>query len=258
MTDRFPGKSILVAGGTGGLGRAVSLAFLQEGARVHVTYRSEPELASLQTAAGPTAPGLHGHRTDVTNEQETAALVNAIGRLDVLVNTVGGYAGGAALWETPLDVFERMMTLNVRSGFVLARAAVPLMLKRQPGVIVNISSRAAVDHAAGASAYAASKAAAVAMMDSLAADLKGTGVRVNTVLPSIIDTEVNRGAMPGADFASMLRRERKLFTRNAVDTALEICHPLNVFASASWLSSALKRPASALQSRPWPPFKSTI
>jgi NAD(P)-dependent dehydrogenase (short-subunit alcohol dehydrogenase family) len=72
---------------------------------------------------------------------------------------------------------------------------------------VNVAAKAAFDHGAGASAYAASKAAAVAMMDSLAADVKGTGVRVNSVLPSIIDTAVNRQAMPNADFATWPKPE---------------------------------------------------
>ena len=75
------------------------------------------------------------------------------------------------------------------------------MLKQRSGSIVNVAAKAAVDHGAGASAYAASKAAAVALMDSLAADVKGTGVRVNSILPSIIDTAVNRKAMPDADFS---------------------------------------------------------
>ena len=214
MADRFLGKSVLVTGGTGGLGRAVVLALLNEGAAVHVTYRSEEEFSALQSAIGQSvrssglkeAPVLHrvdplyGHRADVTNEQQVTTLIEKFARLDAVVNTVGAYAGGTPLWQTGFDVFERMMALNVRTGFVVARATIPLMLTQKSGVLVNISSRAAVDHAAGAAAYAASKAAALAMMDSLAADLKGTGVRVNTVLPSIIDTPANRSAMPDADF----------------------------------------------------------
>jgi NAD(P)-dependent dehydrogenase (short-subunit alcohol dehydrogenase family) len=222
MADRFQGKAVLVAGGTGGLGRAVTLAFLNEGAAVHVTYRSEGEFTSLQSAAGQSAQSssglkeapvihrvapLYGHRADVTNEQQVTTLLEKFARIDVLVNTVGAYAGGTPLWQTGLDVYERMMSQNVRSGFVLARAAVPLMLAQKSGLIVNISSRAAVDHAAGASAYAASKAAAVAMMDSLAADVMGKGVRVNTVLPSIIDTAANRAAMPDADFSKWPKPE---------------------------------------------------
>jgi NAD(P)-dependent dehydrogenase (short-subunit alcohol dehydrogenase family) len=94
-----------------------------------------------------------------------------------------------------------MLALNFRSGLILSRAVVPAMVRQKRGAIVNLASKAAVDHAAGAAAYAASKAAALATMDSLAADLKGTGVRVNSILPSVIDTEVNRKAMPNADFA---------------------------------------------------------
>lgn len=120
--------------------------------------------------------------------------------MDALVNTVGGYVGGVKLWELEPAMFDRMLALNLRSGFALSRAVVPAMLKQGSGAIVNVAAKAAFDHAAGAAAYAASKAAAVAMMDALAADLKGTGVRVNSILPSIIDTQANRKAMPTANF----------------------------------------------------------
>jgi NAD(P)-dependent dehydrogenase (short-subunit alcohol dehydrogenase family) len=100
-----------------------------------------------------------------------------------------------------------MLALNLRSGYSLARAVVPAMLKQGSGAIVNVAAKAAFDHGAGAAAYAASKAAAVAMMDSLAADVKGTGVRVNSILPSIIDTAANRQAMPEANFATWPKPE---------------------------------------------------
>jgi NAD(P)-dependent dehydrogenase (short-subunit alcohol dehydrogenase family) len=100
-----------------------------------------------------------------------------------------------------------MLAVNLRSGYALSRAAVRVMLQQESGAIVNVASKAAVDHAAGAAAYAASKAAAVAMIDSLAADLKGTGVRANSILPSIIDTEENRKAMPNANFAKWPKPE---------------------------------------------------
>jgi len=128
-------------------------------------------------------------------------------RLDVLVNTVGAYSGGTPLWQTESKVLDQMLALNLRSGFVLSRAVVPVMLKQGSGAIVSVASRAAFDHAAGAAAYAASKEASVAMFDSLAADLKGTGVRVNSVLPSIIDTSPNRRAMPNADFSKWPKPE---------------------------------------------------
>jgi NAD(P)-dependent dehydrogenase (short-subunit alcohol dehydrogenase family) len=211
MNVRFTTKLVLVAGGTGGLGRAVSLAFLEEGARVVVTYRNPKEFEALRNAAGEHGSSLEGHQADVTDEVAVRKLIDAVlakyDRLDALVNTVGGYVGGMNLWETDSKLFDQMFALNVRSGYVLARAVVPAMLKQGRGAIVNVASKAAVDHAAGAAAYAASKAGAVAMMDSLAAEVKGTGVRVNSILPSIIDTEVNRRAMPKADFAKWPKPE---------------------------------------------------
>jgi NAD(P)-dependent dehydrogenase (short-subunit alcohol dehydrogenase family) len=207
---RFSGKVVLVAGGTGGLGRSVSLAFAAEGAVVIVTYRNPQEFELLAHAAGAGA-SVEGQPVDVTDPAAVENFIRRIhadhGRLDVVVNTVGGYAGGLKLWETDPKLFEQMLKLNVRSGFVICRAAVPVMLTQSAGAIVNVAARAAFDHAAGAAAYAASKAAAVAMMDCLAADLKGTPVRVNSVLPSIIDTEANRKAMPGADFAQWPKPE---------------------------------------------------
>jgi NAD(P)-dependent dehydrogenase (short-subunit alcohol dehydrogenase family) len=119
-------------------------------------------------------------------------VLRQFGAVDALVNTVGGYVGGVKLWEMSTRVFDQMLALNLRSGYVLANAAIPAMLKAGHGSIVNVAAKAALDHGAGMAAYAASKAAAVALMDSLAADAKGTGVRVNSILPSIIDTEVNR------------------------------------------------------------------
>ncbi len=211
MNTNFSGEVILVAGGTGGLGRAVSLAFLNQDANVVVTYRHPEEFDALRIAAAAHAASLEGRQVDVTDEAAVGQLVGGIvaqhGRLDALVNTVGGYAGGVKLWELDSAVFDRMLALNLRAGYVLSRAAVAPMLKQKRGSIVNVAAKAAFDHAAGAAAYAASKAAALAMIDSLAADTRGTGVRVNSILPSIIDTAANRKAMPHADFATWPKPE---------------------------------------------------
>jgi NAD(P)-dependent dehydrogenase (short-subunit alcohol dehydrogenase family) len=211
MSTQQNSKIVLVAGGTGGLGRAVSLAFLEDNCKVAVSYQVPEEWAALQSAAGANKLHLEGFSVDVTDETAVrdviSDLVTRHTRLDALVNTVGGYAGGIKLWELEPQVLDKMLALNLRCGFVLARAVVPVMLKRGSGAIVNVAAKAAFDHGAGAAAYAASKAAALAMMDSLAADLRGTGVRVNSILPSIIDTEANRKAMPGSDFAKWPKPE---------------------------------------------------
>jgi NAD(P)-dependent dehydrogenase (short-subunit alcohol dehydrogenase family) len=211
MEINFSDKVVLVAGGTGGLGKAVSRAFLEEGAKVVVTYRKDEEFVALKKAVASKADALEGAVVDVTNEEATSEFVGRLlsrhGRIDVLVNTVGGYAGGVKLWDVETKVFDTMLSLNLRSGYALTRAVVPAMLTQKKGAIVNVAAKAAFDHGGGAAAYSASKAAAVAMMDSLAADVKGTGVRVNSVLPSIIDTSLNRQAMPNADFAAWPKPE---------------------------------------------------
>lgn len=204
-------RIVVVAGGTGELGHAVSLAFLNEGASVFVTYIVDLEFADLKAAARANASKIIGKNVDVTDEAAVQRLVEEIladhGRLDVLVNTVGGYAGGMKLWDADTKTLDRMLALNLRSGFVLSRIAARAMLRRGKGPIINVIAKAALDHPPGLGAYAASKAAALAMMDSLAADLKGTGVRANSILPSIIDTQANRNAMPNADFATWPKPE---------------------------------------------------
>ena len=211
MNARFAGQITVVAGGTGGLGRAVSQAFLDEGATVIVTYRTQAEFDDLVRAVAANASRLEGHRVDVTDETESRRFIEGTlaqhKRLDALVNTVGGYVGGVKLWDLDAKVLDQMLALNLRSGYELARAAVPAMLRQGRGSIVNIAAKAAFDHPAGAAAYAASKAAAIAMIDSLAAEVAGSGVRVNSVLPSIIDTAANRKAMPKADFAKWPKPE---------------------------------------------------
>jgi NAD(P)-dependent dehydrogenase (short-subunit alcohol dehydrogenase family) len=195
----------LVAGGTGGLGRAVSVAFLEEGATVVVTYRRQSEFEDLRRTAGAHDSRLEGYVIDVRNDAAVHQMISSVvakhGRLDAMTNAVGGYAAGSKLWETEPAVLDQMLSLNLYSGYVLSRSVVPAMLEQGHGAIVNVASTAAINHAASSAAYAASKAAAVAMIDSLAADLKGTGIRANSILPSIIDTEANRKAMPDADFA---------------------------------------------------------
>jgi NAD(P)-dependent dehydrogenase (short-subunit alcohol dehydrogenase family) len=210
MSGRFHDKVALVTGGTGGLGRAVTLAFLHEGASVIATYIKKDEADALRDAVGPNAH-LELLPLDATDEAACRALVDGItarhGHLDILVNAIGGYAGGKALWETDPKTYQLMLTLNLHAGYNLARAVVPAMLRQKSGAIVNIASKAAYDHAASAAAYAASKSAALALFDCLAQDLKGSGLRVNSILPSIIDTDANRKAMPGADFSKWPKPE---------------------------------------------------
>src|SRR5271157_1347356 len=150
MSVRFAGKLVLVAGGTGGLGRAVSLAFLEEGAKVVVTYRNQREWDDLQAVSGAGISSLAGYAIDVTDavsvEQFIQRIVAEYGHLDVVVNTVGAYAGGAKLWEMDPKVLDQMLNLNLRSGYAIFRAVVPAMLKQKQGAIISVASKAAFDH----------------------------------------------------------------------------------------------------------------
>jgi len=128
---------------------------------VVVTYRKPEEFDALKTRVRAHGAALEGYRVDATDEAAVRNLVDGIlrkhGHLDALVNTVGGYAGGIKLWNWIPKCSISCYRLNLRSGYTFARAVVPPMLKQRHGAIVNVVSKAALDHAAGAAAYAAPK-----------------------------------------------------------------------------------------------------
>jgi NAD(P)-dependent dehydrogenase (short-subunit alcohol dehydrogenase family) len=138
MNINFSGRVVLVAGGTGGLGNAVSLAFLQENAKVVVTYHKQEEYDAFKSAAGANATALEGYLVDVTDERATTEFVARIlsqhGRLDALVNTVGGYAGGVKLWDLETKVFDTMLSLTWRQRrhWITGRALVRMLRQRPP------------------------------------------------------------------------------------------------------------------------------
>jgi NAD(P)-dependent dehydrogenase (short-subunit alcohol dehydrogenase family) len=194
------GRVAIVAGGTGALGRSVSARLLAAGAAVSIPYAVDAELEALRAQVGAGAR-LHTVRTDVTDEASFDAFVKTVlqqhGRIDVLVNGVGGFAGGDLL-STPLAEWDRMMALNLTSAVIGCRAALPAMSAAGYGRIVNVSSRAVVPPMGGFIAYTVAKAAVIALTQALAREV-ARGVTVNAVLPSTMDTPANRAAMPDAD-----------------------------------------------------------
>ena len=213
----FQGRLVLVAGGTGALGREVCKQFVRAGARVVTTYRQREEFSQLasEIAAAPSAGGspqagsLDGASVDTTDADAVGAVIQNIGGqdnaaeklglVDILVNAVGAYSGGKNVWEESPAAYERMLALNLKTGFILARAVLPGMIRQNRGWIVNVASRAGYGHSAGAALYAASKAAALSFFESLAEEVKPYAINVNSVVPSIFDTPANRRAMPDAD-----------------------------------------------------------
>jgi NAD(P)-dependent dehydrogenase (short-subunit alcohol dehydrogenase family) len=199
MSDRV----VLITGGTGALGAAVALAVLEAGATAIVTYRDARERDTMTERAPTTArERLHAIRADVTDGESVRRLVeDAMARhrrVDALVNAVGGFAGGDLL-ATDERAWDAMLTLNLRSAYLCCRAALPSMLATRRGRIVNVASRSVVPPAGGFIAYTVAKAGVIALTQALAHEVRGRGVTVNAVLPSTMDTEANRRAMPSAD-----------------------------------------------------------
>lgn len=220
---RFRDKVALIAGGTGALGRAVSAAFAREGARVIVTYRRQPEFDALISQSKGGGHGVTGVMVDATDAAGVARMLEGVlakwGALDILVNTIGAYHGGKRIWEEEPSAYEQMMSLNLKAGFALARAVIPAMIRQNRGWMVNVASRAAYGTSPGAALYAASKAGALALFDSLAEEVKPYPISVNSVVPSIFDTPANRQAMPKADYANWPKPEE------IADVILFLCSP---------------------------------
>jgi NAD(P)-dependent dehydrogenase (short-subunit alcohol dehydrogenase family) len=195
-------RKVIVTGGTGALGRAVVAAFLEAGDRVVVPWivkAEREELESLHPGAGERLLLLEA---DVAEQAGADEVARAAGSAEVLVNGVGGFAGGTPVDETDLEVWDQMYRMNVRTAAAMSRAALPAMRAAGSGVVLLVASQAAHDRPAGLAAYSASKAAVMVLTQTLQAEVAGSGIRVNAVVPTTIDTAANRAAMPGADFAA--------------------------------------------------------
>lgn len=209
MAAPLTGKVVLITGGTGALGQAVTLATLQAGARAVVTYRSEAHAEALRGALARQGLACDLEQVDVTDGAAVARLVEGLlgrhGRLDGLVHLVGGYLGGVPVAELSDQDWEQQMRLNLHSTFICCRAVVSHMVQQRAGRIVAVSSRAAVRPGPGSAAYNVSKAGVIVLIETLAEEVKREGVTVNCILPSIIDTPANRQAMPRADFTRWVK-----------------------------------------------------
>jgi NAD(P)-dependent dehydrogenase (short-subunit alcohol dehydrogenase family) len=200
---------VLVTGATGGLGPAVVAAFLDDGWRVVATSRS-----------GRPPQDLVGHErlesvatdlfepADVAEAVTVAAADRARAPLKALVNLVGGYAIGGPVHDTPVEQFERQLTLNLRPTYLVTRAVLPHLVDAGGGAIVCMGARAAVRPFRGAAGYASAKAAVIALAQAVAVEYRAAGVRCNAVLPSVIDTKANRDREPDADTSKWVPAEQ--------------------------------------------------
>jgi NAD(P)-dependent dehydrogenase (short-subunit alcohol dehydrogenase family) len=188
------------------LGQAVCLALLAARAHVYalVGRSNTTQQDRLSEQAGDARNRLVFVTGDARDEERVSAIIADIaqraGRLDILVNTIGGFAAGKPVTELETETFERMLELNLLPTFLLSKYAAREMARNQWGRIINVSSRAAVSGRRNASAYAVAKAGVVTLTEAQAEETRDQGITVNAVLPSIIDTPTNREAMPNAAF----------------------------------------------------------
>lgn len=200
----FTNRVALVAGGSGALGGALLRRLVAAGARVAATDRKPERLAAALAAEG-LAPGerLTVHGVDLADRAAVEALVAEVvarhGRLDHLFNVAGTFAAAESVEATSDDLWARLWDANFRATRHACAAVAPVMKRQGGGTIVNVGSRASLHGDAGVVAYSVSKTAVVRLTESLAAEGKRHGVRVNCVLPGTIDTPANRAAMPAAD-----------------------------------------------------------
>ncbi len=207
----FTNQIVVVTGASGNLGSAVARRFLAAGARLALVDHDDEGLraAFADLAAAPEHLLLGG--VDLTDEAATRQMVSRVieqfSRIDVLANTVGGFRAGDPLHETPLETFDFMLALNARTAFILGRAVVPVMLRQGSGKIIHTAAPAGQQGRKNSAAYSASKAAVIRLTESMAAELKASGINVNCILPGTIDTPQNREAMPNADFSKWVAPE---------------------------------------------------
>jgi len=200
MTSQLTGQVAVITGAAGNLGQAVAARFRQAGAQLALVGRSAEKLhrAYPDEYNGILIPDID-LRSPGDADGMHQLVVEQLGRIDILVNTVGGFLAPAALEATDPSDWDRNMDLNARTVFLACRSVVPLMRSQGHGKIVNVSARTALRGFPGAGLYSAAKAAVVRLTESLSDEVKHAGINVNCVLPGTLDTPENRQARPDAD-----------------------------------------------------------
>ena len=207
MSKRFQDKVVIVSGagsvGSGwGNGRAAAVLFAQEGARVYGVDRNRAAMAETAERIAEFGGSFTPVECDVTGLAAVRDMVAdchaRFGRIDVLVNNVGGSAAGGPV-EMSEEVWDTQVDFNLKSVFLTCKHVLPHMLAQGSGRIVAVGAGGGLKGGAQMGAYSASKSALMRLVESMSAELRDAGIHVNAVLPSTLDTPANRAAMPDAD-----------------------------------------------------------
>lgn len=195
-------RTVLVTGGTGALGAAVTTRLLDDGHRVAATWVVPEEPEALRAAVGSNET-LCLVETDVTDERSIRYAVDLVeerlGPADALVHLVGAWKGGERVDELSAETWDRMLDLNLRSALLCSRAVLPGLRERGWGRLVFVSSRTAREGRSGQAAYAVAKAGVAVLAETIAEENRGLDVTANVVAPSTLDTPASRAALPHSD-----------------------------------------------------------
>jgi NAD(P)-dependent dehydrogenase (short-subunit alcohol dehydrogenase family) len=204
----FSNRTVLVTGGTGALGRSITSAFVASNAKVISSYILDTEVEQLRKE-NDNISAVQLIKADVTKEEEVEKLVSSTisehGQIHVLVNVVGGYLGGKSVSELDEKEWDLMMNMNLKSAFLISKHVIPQMVSLKYGKIMHVSSRTGLRSDGYDSAYAASKSGLIRLVESISEELKMSNINVNCIMPSVIDTEANRRAMPTADYSKWVK-----------------------------------------------------
>lgn len=217
------GKTALITGGGRGIGRAIALTFAQHGARVAVAARTREQVETVAQEIGDNAVALV---CDVSNADQVAEILAGT-KPDILVNNAG-VAESAAFVNTTDELWHRHLAINLSGTFYCTRAALPAMLERGWGRIINIASIAAKTGAPYIAAYAASKHGVLGLTRSLALEVASRGITVNAICPGYVDTEMtSRGvekitAKTGRSAEEALDALKKMSPQNRLTTPEEV------------------------------------
>jgi len=207
----FKGKTAIVTGGTGALGSVVAGQFFDAGANIAIPYNSEKSLPNIPKRLVDKKERILLLQTDLTVEDQvnvfTDGVVKKFGTIDFLANTAGGYAGGSEIADVTVAEWDGMMNLNLKSAFLICSSVLRVMRKQKSGTIVNISAMAALSPSAKKGPYAVSKRGVVTLTETIAEEVKGTGITANAIAPSIILTDANKQSMPKSDFTKWVTPE---------------------------------------------------
>lgn len=207
--ETLAGKTAIITGGGSGIGAGIAIAFARQGAHVIICGRRPEPLRAVADQITSTGGGAAWFQADVSQPEDVQRVVDAAhsenGRVDILVNNAGISAGGY-LHNHAIDIWDRVMAINLRGPFLMSRAVLPIMRRQQSGHIIHISSEGGLEHLAGSGAYGVAKHGLNAMAEIMQKENQALGIRVDTICPGMVVTEMTENA-DGLNFDRCLQPE---------------------------------------------------